>query len=139
MDAAACRDVVRRYYEELWNQWRLELVDELIAEDVHFRGSIGTTVESREGFRGYLLGMRQALPDLHHEIELIVAEEDAAAARLHYSGTHEGIFMGIPGDGHRINYQGATFFRMSGGQIAELWTLGDMSGLRRQLLSSQNE
>ena len=139
MDAAACRDVVHRYYEELWNQWRLELVDEMLAEDVHFRGSLGTTVEGREGFRGYLLGMRRGLPDLHHEIEMIVAEEDAAAARLLYRGTHEGPLMGVPGDGHRLNYQGASFFRMQDGLIVELWTLGDMSGLRRQLLSSHNE
>jgi len=136
MDAVTCRQLVQRYYDELWNAWRLELVDEILAEDLHFRGSLGTQVDGREAFRAYLLGMRQALPDLHHEVELIIAEDDAAAARLLYTGTHEGNLLGLAGDGHRLSYQGATFFRMEHELIAELWTLGDMSTLRRQLMGT---
>lgn len=160
VDADTCRDLVQRYYGELWNEWRLELIDELLAPDLHFRGSLGTVLDGRDDFRGYLLGIRQALPDFHHDLEWVVAEEGedgnggAAAARIVYSGTHEGDLFGVPGTGHRINYQGAAFFRMAGFRLAsahegsqgagsgspavitEIWTLGDMSAVRRQLLGT---
>lgn len=138
MDAAVCRALIHRYYDELWNEWRLDLIDELLAPGVHFRGSLGTTLEGREAFRGYMLGIRQALPDLHHEVEMLVVEEDAAAARLAYLGTHEGDLLGIPGSGQQISYHGATFFHLADGLIAEMWTLGDMSAVRRQLLGTPN-
>ncbi|MBI4240227.1 MAG: hypothetical protein HY613_00795 [Candidatus Rokubacteria bacterium] len=43
--------LIRRYYEELWNGWRLELAEELIASDIRFRGALGVDVEGREGFK----------------------------------------------------------------------------------------
>jgi hypothetical protein len=33
---------VRRFYEELWNQWRFELADEHLSPDPEFRGSLRT-------------------------------------------------------------------------------------------------
>jgi hypothetical protein len=42
--------VVRRFYEELWNQWRFELLDQIVSEGVHFRSSLGSTVTGREEF-----------------------------------------------------------------------------------------
>ena len=47
MSAAAAR----RYYDELWNQWRLELADELLAADVRFRGSLAVEVQGIAGFK----------------------------------------------------------------------------------------
>jgi hypothetical protein len=35
--------VVRRFYDELWNEWRLELADEILTQDLRFRGSRGLT------------------------------------------------------------------------------------------------
>lgn len=139
MEAAECRALVHRYYEELWNGWQLDLADEILAPDLRFRGSLGTSVETRDEFLGYLLGIRQAMPDFHNEIELLVAQDDAAAARLTYSGTHEGELFGVAGSGHRISYQGAAFFHIADDVIGEIWTLGDMSAVRRQLLGTPTE
>jgi len=40
--------VVRRFYEELWNEWRLETAFEIVAGDVRFRGSLGSEFVGRE-------------------------------------------------------------------------------------------
>lgn len=140
VEAEACRELVRRYYDELWNEWQVDLIDELLSPDLRFRGSLGTTFDGLDPFRGYLLGMQRAIPDLHHEVEMLVVEPGdeaaAAAARLTYSGTHEGELFGVRGTGHHISYQGATFFHVEGSLITELWTLGDMSALERQLLGT---
>src|SRR2546423_14494463 len=44
------RALVRRYYDELWNQWRFDLVEELVADDFRFRGSLAVTTRGRAPF-----------------------------------------------------------------------------------------
>ena len=38
------KDLIRRYYADLWNRWDDAVVDEIIADDIHFCGSLGMTV-----------------------------------------------------------------------------------------------
>ena len=127
------KDLVRRYYEELWNRWDFALADELVAEGVAFQGSLGQTVQGREGFKEYMRAVRQAFPDFHNRVEELVAEADRVAARLTYTGTHAGELFGIAPTGRRVSYAGVAVFRIVSGQIAEGWVLGDLYGLIRQL------
>jgi hypothetical protein len=41
--------VIRRFYGELWNRWRLEVADEIVSRGLRFRGSLGS---SRKGALG---------------------------------------------------------------------------------------
>jgi predicted ester cyclase len=43
------------------------------------------------------------------------------AARVTYSGTHEGEFVGIPATGQQTQTSGVDFFRMQDGKQAEHW------------------
>ncbi len=125
--------VVRVFYDEVWNRWNDALVDEVLAADLVFRGSLGDEVHGRSGFRGYRDKVRAAFPDFTNELVSLVVAGDRAAARLRYTGTHSGPMFGIPATNRRIGYDGAAFFRLDGGQIAEAWVLGDVYGLLRQL------
>jgi SnoaL-like domain len=42
--------VVKRFYHELWNRWDMDVADALLAEDVRFRGTLGSMLEGREAF-----------------------------------------------------------------------------------------
>ena len=53
----ANKALVHRYYDEMWNRWDLSLADELLAPDIHFRGSLGTVAEGVNGFRRYARGL----------------------------------------------------------------------------------
>ncbi len=125
--------LVRVFYDEVWNRWNDALVDEVLAVDLVFRGSLGDEVRGRGGFRGYRDKVRAAFPDFTNEVVDLVVDGDRAAARLRYTGTHAGPVLGIPATNRRIDYAGAAFFRLTGEQIAEAWVLGDVAGLRRQL------
>src|SRR5215469_10655343 len=48
------RALVRRYYDELWNQSKSELILELLADDFRFRGSVGVATRGRDAFADYL-------------------------------------------------------------------------------------
>ena len=133
MQAESYKDLVRRYYELLWNRWNFALADELIAEAVVFRGSLGVSVQGREDFKEYMRAIRRAFPDFHNRIEELIAENDRVAARLTYTGTHQGNVLGIAPTGRRVNYAGVALFRVVDNRIAEGWVLGDVHGLVQQL------
>lgn len=125
--------LIRRYYDELWNQWKFELAEELIDQDVRFRGSLGRMVAGRGGLIGYMKHVQAAFPDYYNSIEELVAEDDRVVARLIYTGTHQGEIFGIAPTGRRIRYAGVGIFQISGGRIVEGWVLGDLAGLLLQL------
>jgi steroid delta-isomerase-like uncharacterized protein len=133
MPLEANKLLVRRYYEELWNCWDFALADELIAEGIAFRGSLGQSVQGREGFKEYVRAVHRAFPDFHNQVEELVAEGDRVVARLSYTGTHTGELFGIAPTGRRVSYAGVALFGIVSGQIAEGWVLGDLHGLIGQL------
>ena len=129
------RLLVCRYYE-MWNRWDFALADELIAEDISFRGSLGVEVRGREGFKDYMRTVCAAFPDFHNHIEELVVEGDKVAVRLTYTGTHRGELFGIRPTGRQVSYAGMAIFRIVEGRIVEGWVLGDVHGLVRQLSDS---
>jgi steroid delta-isomerase-like uncharacterized protein len=129
----ANKAVIRRYYEELWNRWELDLVDEILAPEIRFRGSLGVSVSGRAEFSRYLATVRTAFPDFHNTVEELIAEGDRIAARVTYRGTHAGELFGIAATGRRVTYAGSALFRVLSGQIVEGWVLGDLAELARQL------
>jgi steroid delta-isomerase-like uncharacterized protein len=125
--------LVHRFYDVLWNSWDDDAVGATLHRDVVFRGSLGTETVGREEWRAYRDDVRRASSDFHNRVVDLVADGDRAAARLVWSGTHEGLLLGISGTGRRFSYPGAAFFTVRGGLLAEIWVIGDLDALRRQL------
>jgi predicted ester cyclase len=92
-----------------------------------------------EGWRGYRDLIRAGSSDFHNDIRSLLVDGDRAAARLRYSGTHDGLLAGLPATGRRFTYAGAAFFTARAGKLAEAWVLGDLAGLRAQLNSGPLE
>lgn len=66
-------------------------------------------------------------------IDELVTDGDRAAARMRFTGKHRAEFLGVPATGRQIAWAGAAFFRCEGGRIRDLWVLGDVVEIRRQL------
>jgi steroid delta-isomerase-like uncharacterized protein len=128
--------LVRRFYADVWNRWDDAALDDLLAEDFAFRGSLGDEVLGRDGFRGYRDKVRAGFPDFHNEVVELVTEGDRAAARLRYSGHHRGAILGVAASGALVSYDGAAFFTAAGGRLRRAWVLGDVEGLRRRLTAA---
>jgi steroid delta-isomerase-like uncharacterized protein len=133
------KSLVRRYYEEMWNRWDLSLAEDLIDEELTFRGSLGVAVRGRAAFRDYMNTVRRAFPDFHNRVEELIAEGDMVVARLTYTGTHHGELFGIAPTGRRVTYAGVAVFRIEAGRIREGWVLGDVRGLMQQLSDDRPE
>ena len=125
--------IVQRFYNELWNCWNLDVADEILAEDVRFRGTLGSTVEGREAFKSYVETVRQAFPDWHNRIDETISSDDRVVTRMTWSGTHAGKLLDVEPTGARVEYVGAAIFRISEGSIQDAWVVGDTQELWRAL------
>jgi steroid delta-isomerase-like uncharacterized protein len=125
--------LVRRFYDELWNDWRLDVADEILAEDIDFRGSLGSVEHGREAFKRYVERVRAAFPDWHNQVDELFAAGDRVVARLTWSGTHRGPLGDVPATGRRVSYVGVGLFTVSGRLIRRAWIVGDTQELWRAL------
>ena len=125
--------LIRRFYEELWNRWDLAVAREVVAPDIRFRGSLGTTVEGLDAFVGYVEQIHAAFPDWHNQIDELITVDDRVVARMTWTGTHRGSLLGIPPSGRAVTYVGAAFFRVREGKIREAWVVGDTQELWKAL------
>lgn len=73
---------VRLFVEAVWNEGRLDLIDELVAADyMGLLHGADTGVTGPEGVRRLVASRRRAHPGLHIKIEDQVAEEDRVVTR----------------------------------------------------------
>ena len=89
---------VQKLYESCFNQNDLGLLDQLVAPDyVGPRGDKGPA-----GFRGIVVGLRTAFPDIHYTVDDVVAEGDRVAVRWHWTGTHKAPFRAFAATGKTL-------------------------------------
>ena len=73
---------VRQFIEEVLNEGRLELIDELVAKDFAGRlGCVASALNGPDGVRRYVSYRRMTCPDLYIKIEDQIAEDDRVVTR----------------------------------------------------------
>jgi predicted ester cyclase len=117
--------VVRRFYEELWNEWRLDLIEVIASPQLHFRGSFGSTHIGHEDFMRYAESVRAAYPNWHNRIDALFALDDRVLARLTWSGTRLSRIDEDEPTGVRVEHCGVALFRLSAGTIEEALVVRD--------------
>jgi len=135
--SATPRELVERFYHVVWNQADEAEARKILSADFRFRASLGPELRGPGGFIAYLRSVRMALENFTCTIEELIATEDRAAARMSFRGRHRGKMFGIEATGRDIRWSGAAFFKIGGGTITELWVLGDIEAVRRQLTPEQ--
>jgi steroid delta-isomerase-like uncharacterized protein len=126
-------ELVRRFYDELWNGWDLAVADEILAPDVRFRGTLGASSVGVDAFKDYFEQVRTAFPDLHAQIDELIDAGEVIVARLTWRATHAGELFGIPGTGRHFEYVGVGIFHPQDGRIHDAWIVGDTQEFWRAL------
>jgi steroid delta-isomerase-like uncharacterized protein len=124
--AARARPSIRRFMQLVWNEGRLDAIDEFVAADyVGHDRSGGTVVDGPAGVRSQVAAWRRAVPDLHVQIHDEIAEEDLLAVRWTAGGSLGGDFDGFGDAGDRAEWSGISVFRLLAGKQVESWTYWD--------------
>jgi steroid delta-isomerase-like uncharacterized protein len=129
----ALKALVRRDFEQTWNQMRYEGIDELFADSYVNHNPIPGFPTGREGIKQLLKVYKVAFPDMHFTVEDQIAEGDTVVTRWTMRGTHQGDLFGTAPTGRRVEVEGITIFRVQDGRIVERWAQLDALGQMRQL------
>ncbi|WP_428023508.1 ester cyclase [Arcobacter sp.] len=127
------KEIVKSYYENLWNKKDKSYIDKLFDDNILFRGTLDIETNGKKEFEEYFDMILSAIPNLYHGVELMIAENNLVSARAIYNGTHMGKLFDIEATNRRIRYNGASFFRIENDKIKEIWVLGDLNSLYKQL------
>ena len=132
--SAENKAIVRRLYEEVWNERKLEVVNELISSSHALQGPniFGSSI-GPEAYKRQVSRFLEGYPDLCWTIENTIAEEDKVVACWTISGTHKGDFMGVPATNKKISVDGMTIHHIAGGKIMDSHSNWDTLGMMQQL------
>lgn len=127
------KQMVRRLIEEAQQGGKLEVIDELLAEDFVDHSALPGLPPTREGVAMLFAGMRQAFPDLRITIEEQIADEEKVATRKTFEGTHSAPFLGVDASGKPVRFEVIDILTIRGGKIREHRVVVDQLTLLRQI------
>lgn len=133
MSVEGNKAIVRRLYEEFFNNGDLAIADELVAPDYVNHSAPSGAEPGPKGVKQRGANLRLAFPDLCTSIEDIIAEGDRVVVRVASRGTHQGTYLGVPPSGRRVMSAGVDIFVIRGGKLVEAWGFFDELGLLHQL------
>jgi predicted ester cyclase len=128
--------IIRRWFEEVWNQGREETIDALAVEGVISHGIAdlnGNPVTSIPAFKVYWRQVRAAIPDIRIAVEDTISEGDKVMARCVVTGTHTGPGFTESPTHSPVSISGMCMVRLVEGRIAEAWNCFDFASLYQQL------
>lgn len=123
----------RRLIEEGVGVGHLDVLDEILAPDIELPTVAPMAEPTIAGLKQLNEGLRAGMPDTKAEIEEIFAGGDWVGARLRWTGTHTGEFLGLAPTGRTFSITEIEIVRCENGRIVDLRNVFDIAGLMAQL------
>jgi predicted ester cyclase len=73
--------------------------------------------------------MSGRFPDAHITIDDIFGQGDQVMVRVVASGTQKGAILGIPASGRHVQWGGVDVYRLSHGEISNIWAGDDWTAI----------
>ena len=127
--------LMRRWFQEVWNEGRIETVHELLSSDSVARGQRGgeSEIHGPEEFEKFVREIRGAFPDIQVKVEDVFGVGDKVVLRWSAVMTHKGEMLGLPATGRSVRSRGISIVRMVDGKIVEGWDNWDQLGMLEQI------
>ncbi len=123
--------VARRVFEEIFNQGKFQVADEIYASDFVNHG-LHRDADLKED-QAAARWEKRVLPDLTMTVIEMVAEDDLVTVVWTARGTNTVPVGGLPATGARVELRGITVWRIVDGKLREEWTAFDMLRVVRQV------
>lgn len=126
-------ELARRWFEEVWNQRRPQLIDELMtpqsvcyADDGPMTGPAEFKARQYEPFLA-------AFPDLHVNVEDVIGQNDQIVVRWTATATHSGAGLGFAPTHRPVAFRGMSWIIIRDGKFHEGWQSSNIPEQIREL------
>jgi steroid delta-isomerase-like uncharacterized protein len=107
---------------------------ELLADDFVEHEVTPGLEPTKAGVKDFFRMQRAAFPDMRMDVQDVIASGDKVVARVRYTGTHSGEFMGMPATGKSVDVQLIDIFLLGGdGLVHQHWGVLDALAMMQQL------
>ena len=127
--------VVKRWFQEVWNEGRTETVMELLTPKVMGIGQVedGSTITTPEEFLVFMKRLRGAFPNIQFKLEDVFGSGDKVAARWTMRGKHTGDHLGVAASGKDVAIRGISMITIRGGKLVEGWDNWDQLKMMQEI------
>ena len=131
----ANKQLLRTWFERVWNQKSAAAIDELYQPDGRAHGfpQADSVLIGPEDFKLIHRNFCDSFPDIQVTVDDVIAEGDKVAARWTATMTHLGDSLGIKATKRQVVLSGATIVIIKDGKISEGWNFMDMGGMIAKL------
>jgi predicted ester cyclase len=146
--AEANKLLAMRLMDEVLRQRRVEVLEEIFAEDAEYEGPPPRFMSGRAGIRQAVLDVHQAFEGWGPDVQHIMADGDLVVVRAFLRGRHVGEWGGMPPSGREIAYPVIHMLEIHDGVITRyldgrdevaMWTeLGGVPAFLRPFLGGAN-
>ncbi len=125
-------NIIRAFYDAV-NTSQIDQIRPYLADDIVVHTLIPGFAPGRQGFEAFMGLYYSAFPVQHIDVEQVISQGDRVAVLHTHHLTHGGEFAGIAPTGKSVTIEGLELYRISGGQIVEMWHHDDLLSLLQQL------
>jgi steroid delta-isomerase-like uncharacterized protein len=130
--------LMRRWFQEVWNDGRVQTIYDLLAENISGWGQDVPGVEIRKpaDFVALYNRLHGAFPDMKLTVEDVFGADDKVVVRWSAVMTHTGNHLGMPATNKGVHITGITIARIADGKIAQGWDNWDQLALMQQVTNA---
>jgi len=127
--------LIRKWFEEVWNQGSEKTIDAMCSKDAIGYGQAqhGAEIRGPGHFKQFWRSFRSAFSNIRVDIHETIEQEDRVAARWTITMDHTGAFLGIALTNKHVSVNGISIQRFENGLIIEAWDNWDQLALLVQL------
>jgi predicted ester cyclase len=135
----ANKQLVRRWFEEVWNKQREEAIDEMFSPDGKVYGFPEPDSEvGLQEFKDIYRNFVQAFPDIHIKVRSVISEDDRVAVTWTATMTHLGEGLGFAPTMKKESLEGCSILDVSGYQIQKGWNYMELHALMHRLKANSD-
>lgn len=127
--------LMRRWFQEVWNEGKTETVYNLMASNGVSRGHAagGGEIHGPAEFVRFVESIRAAFSNMDVKVEDAFGAEDKVVVRWSAKMTHSGDGLGMPATGKPVRVGGLSLVRILNGKVVEGWDNWDQLGMLEQI------
>ena len=129
-----------RFIEDVWNQGKLESIDDYLADQYHIVHDPGDPWDgqtlSRAAFKQRVAQSRAPIPDQTFDVQTVFTQDQQVCITWLWQGTHQGEISGFKPTGHTLTMSGATVYSFQDLRISGHWQIADRLSIYQQLMAN---
>jgi len=128
--------LIRRWFEEVWNNKNEAAIDEMLHDDCVAYGlsdGQGGEVDNKAKFKELFHAFIQAYPDINVTVEETMSKDNHTFARCAVTGTHLGDGLGFSPTQRNVVFTGMLLTEVVDGKITKAWNEFNFMTMYQQL------